>query len=338
MAENVLSQAEVESLLNAMETGGDTSRATPNTAPDPSGGRAPRGREKITPYDFKRPERVGKDQMRALQSMHEGFSRNFGAALSALLRSIVEVKLTSVDQLTYSEFVFSLENPSCFNLLVAEPLEGNLILDINPSILYPIIDRLLGGGKESTPASRRPLTEIELTLVSRISDLFLVELTEAWENVLPLTFKVVRVESNPQLVQIVPPNEVVVLVSFELAIGDVRGMINLCIPFNSIERISNKLTANTWFAYGSTEATPQSKVAIGQHLDKATVGIDVVLAEAKITMEELLDLRVGDVITTDKDSRTPLQVNVNGTPTFQAFAGAYKGRKAIQIERSFDKQ
>ena len=105
-------------------------------------------REKIAPYDFKRPERVGKEQMRALQTLHEGFGRNFGAALSALLRSIVEVKLTSVDQLTYSEFVFSLENPSCFNLLKAEPLEGNLILDINPSILYPIIDWLLGGGRE----------------------------------------------------------------------------------------------------------------------------------------------------------------------------------------------
>lgn len=334
MAENVLSQAEVESLLNAMETGSDTSRLPSVSSADARSGRTARTRDKVTPYDFKRPERVGKDQMRALQSMHEGFSRNFGASLSALLRSIVEVKLTSVDQLTYSEFVFSLENPSCFNLLVAEPLEGNLILDINPSILYPIIDRLLGGGKESTPASRRPLTEIELTLVSRISDLFLAELKEAWENVLPLDLKVVRVESNPQLVQIVPPNEVVVLVSFELAIGDVRGMINLCIPFNSIERISHKLTANTWFSYGSSEATPQTKAAIGEHLDKAKVGLNAILAQTTITMEELLDLRVGDVITTEKDARTPLQVNVNDTPTFQAFAGAYKGRKAIQIEKS----
>ena len=111
--------------------------------------------------------------MRALQTLHEGFSRNFGAALSGLLRSIVDVKLTSVDQLTYSEFVFSLENPTCFNLIRAEPLEGNLILDINPSILYPFIDRLLGGGRDPGPLARRPLTEIELRLVSRITNLFL---------------------------------------------------------------------------------------------------------------------------------------------------------------------
>ena len=153
MGGDVLSQTEVESLLNAMASGGQqaaVAAAASEAAVDPPASGAfaiSRPREKITPYDFKRPERVGKEQMRALQTLHEGFGRNFGAALSALLRSIVEVKLTSVDQLTYSEFVFSLENPTCFNLLKAEPLEGNLILDINPSILYPIIDRLLGGGQ-----------------------------------------------------------------------------------------------------------------------------------------------------------------------------------------------
>src|SRR5215216_1606520 len=168
MADEVLSQAEVENLITAMES----QAARANAAQAESGSRqasarTPRPREKVVPYDFKRPERVGKEQMRALQSLHEGFGRNFGAALSALLRSIVEVKLTSVDQLTYSEFIFSLENPTCFNLLRAEPLEGHLILDVNPSILFPIINRLLGGGKEAGPVARRPLTEIELRLVSR---------------------------------------------------------------------------------------------------------------------------------------------------------------------------
>src|SRR6187455_813939 len=214
MSEEVLSQEEVESLLSAMDP--NVGRAmTAARAASPAGGT--RIREKIMPYDFRRPERVGKEQMRALQSLHEGFARNFGASLSALLRAIVDVKLTSVDQLTYSEFVFSLENPTCFNLLRAEPLEGNLILDINPAILYPIIDRLLGGGKDAGPVSRRPLTEIELRLVGRITSLFLQELKHAWYGLLPLKLSVERVESNPQLVQIVPPNEVVILISFELA-------------------------------------------------------------------------------------------------------------------------
>jgi flagellar motor switch protein FliM len=301
-------------------------------ARDASEAAAFRPREKVTPYDFKRPERVGKEQMRALQTLHEGFGRNFGAALSGLLRSIVEVKLTSVDQLTYSEFVFSLENPTCFNLLRAEPLEGNLILDINPSILYPIIDRLLGGGKDAGPVARRPLTEIELRLVSRITGLFLQELKHAWQGVLALKLSVERVESNPQLVQIVPPNEVVILISFELTLGDVRGMINFCIPFNTIERFSSKLASNSWATYGKTSSTQETQAAIGHRLDEAKLDLVVTLAESHITTGDLIGLRVGDIIATEKDVRLPLDVAVQGTTKFHASPGAFKGRKAIRLE------
>ncbi len=329
MGDEVLSQAEVESLLSAMDTGAAN---TVTGGGDGQGGGGARHREKITPYDFKRPERVGKEQMRGLQSLHEGFGRNFGAALSALLRSIVEVKLTSVDQLTYSEFVFSLENPTCFNLLKAEPLEGNLILDINPSILFPIIDRLLGGGKETGAPARRPLTEIELGLTSRITSLFLDELKRAWENVLELDLSVERVESNPQLVQIVPPNEVVVLVSFELTIGDLRGMLNLCIPFNSIERIGGKLQNNSWVAYGRSETNDQTVAQISQQLDQALVEVVATLAETKIRTSDLLGLRVGDIITTETDVNAPLELSVGGLPKFTVHPGALKGSKAVRVE------
>jgi flagellar motor switch protein FliM len=326
---DVLSQAEVENLLSAMDR--TTSGGEQGAGADAQKQSA-KTREKITPYDFKRPERVGKEQMRSLQSLHEGFGRNFGAALSALLRSIVEVKLTSVDQLTYSEFVFSLENPTCFNLLHADPLEGHLILDINPSILYPIIDRLLGGGKESGPLARRPLTEIELRLVSRITGLFLQELRHAWENVLELTLEVVRVESNPQLVQIVPPNEVVVLISFELTIGDVRGMMNLCIPFNSIERIGGKLTANSWVTYGKTEQDDESVQQISRQLQGSLVEVVVELAKTKISTKDLVELRIGDIITTQSDAHGDLSVHVEGVEKYSARPGAHRGQKAICID------
>jgi len=343
VAGDVLSQAEVESLLSAMESGALGELAAPQAgaaaaaaAPPPSSRRAapttpPKPREKVSPYDFKRPERVGKEQMRALQTLHEGFGRNFSAALSALLRSIVEVKLTSVDQLTYSEFVFSLENPTCFNLLRAAPLEGNLILDINPSIVYPIIDRLLGGGRESAPLARRPLTEIELRLVSRITTLFLAELKHAWSNVLDLDLSVERVESNPQLVQIVPPNEVVVLISFELTLGDLRGMMNLCIPFNSLERIGTKLSSNSWIAYGRRPPSEESTRQISSNLKGSIVELVVHLADTHITTGDLIGLRVGDVITTEKDVHSPISVSVEGVVKYHAKPGAFKGRKAIEI-------
>ena len=346
MGGDVLSQEEVESLLNAMVSGSEESAAAavpapagqPGTAvaPAAAGFAAQKPREKITPYDFKRPERVGKEQMRALQTLHEGFGRNFGAALSALLRAIVEVKLTSVDQLTYSEFVFSLENPTCFNLLKAEPLEGNLILDINPSILYPIIDRLLGGGREGGSLARRPLTEIELRLVSRITGLFLAELHHAWEAVMDLKLEVVQVESNPQLVQIVPPNEVVVLISFELTIGDIRGMMNLCIPYNSIERIGGQLSANSWSAYGRRQTTPEDVQKISNTLCTSLVNLNVRLARTRINTGDLVGLRVGDVITTEKDVHTPLVVSVEGIPKFRAHPGAFKGHKAILIDGTIE--
>jgi flagellar motor switch protein FliM len=324
MSGDVLSQAEVESLLSAMD-GRDA-----EVIADAATSRL-KHREKISPYDFKRPERVGKEQMRALQTMHEAFGRNFGAALSALLRTIVELKLTSVDQLTYSEFVFSLENPTCFNLINASPLEGQLILDINLSLLFPIIDRLLGGGSDSTPPARRPLTEIELRLVSRITDLFCKEIKQAWENVLDLNLSIDHVESNPQLVQIVPPNEVVVLISFELAIGDARGMMNLCIPFNSIERISAQLSSNSWVSYGKKTATPENIRRISGQLSGAVVEVVVDLAETNISTSDLIGLRVGDIIATEKDIDRPLVVSVEGRPKFHAKPGAFKGRKAIQV-------
>ena len=324
MADNVASQTEAERLQNVVESaqsaGSDAPAASRNPPPP-----------KIAPYNFKRPERVGKEQMRALQTMHEGFGRNFGAAMSALLRTIVEVKLTSVDQLTYSEFVFSLENPTCFNLVNAPPLEGQLILDINLELLFPIIDRLLGGTNEGPPPARRPLTEIELRLVSRITNLFFAEMRHAWESVAQLNLSVDRVESIPQLVQIVPPNEVIVLISFELTMGDVRGMINLCIPFNSIERISNQLSSNSWVAFGKKPPTGQSIQQISTQLGGSLVEVVVDLAETNISTADLIGLRVGDIIATEKDVHQPLILSVEGRPKFRAEAGQFKGRKAIQV-------
>ncbi|MGI9430351.1 MAG: flagellar motor switch protein FliM [Bythopirellula sp.] len=331
MSGDVLSQAEVENLLSAMD--GEPDDAAPAAPLGPT-----RVREKITVYDFKRPERVGKEQMRALQTMHEGFGRNFGAALSALLRTIVEVKLTSVDQLTYSEFVFSLENPTCFNLINAEPLEGQLILDINPSILFPIIDRLLGGSTSSTAPARRPLTEIELRLVKRITDLFLNEMQNAWENVLHLELELDRVESNPQLVQIIPANEVVILVSFEVTVGETRGMVNLCIPFNSIERISHKLSANSWVSYSKRPPTPESIQLVSDRIAEAPLEVVVELAETIITTADLIGLRVGDIIASEKDVQEPLIVSVEGRPKFEARPGQFKGRKAIEILNTVTEQ
>ncbi len=352
MADSILNQSEIESLMQALSSG--EAPTAPSPSPPAGGAPAPaavkaapaatppaaaiplptgprRGRERITTYDFKRPERVGKEQMRALQTMHEGFGRNIAAGLSGMLRTMVEVKLISVDQLTYSELIFSLDNPTCFNLLRAEPLAGNLIIDLDPTILFPIIDRLLGG-REAGAQIKRTLTEIELRLVSRITDLLLRELKTAWKNILELDLEVIRVESNPQLVQIVPPNEVVVLISFEVLMHEIRGMINLCIPFNALEKISGKLTSNSWITYGQREVAPENVHQTAKNMRHASVELCVELARTQITTGDLLELRVGDIITTEKDKRSLLRVNIEGTPKFLGFPRSVKGRKAILID------
>jgi flagellar motor switch protein FliM len=323
-----LSREDVESLLK----GKGTPPAEAPVAVAKAEPAKPQPKVRVLAYDFRRPERVGKELVRALQSLHEGLARNFGASLSAVLRSMVEVRLISVDQLTYREFIQSLEIPTCFNLLRPKPLERNWILDISPSLLYPIIDRMLGGGAASESQLSRPLSEIELRLAGRITNLFLRELRTAWLSILALEVDVERVESNPQLVHIVPPNEVVVMVSFEVTIGQTRGMVNLCIPFNTIERVASKLTSSSWVGYAGTSANSESVEQMSERLDGSTVSMVVTLARSQIKTGELFDLQVGDIISTEKDVKQPLEVEIAEAVKFLASPGAFKGRKAIKIE------
>ncbi|MEE2938535.1 MAG: flagellar motor switch protein FliM [Planctomycetota bacterium] len=343
MSDESLSENQVESLIKAMESvdGGPAKvRGTAGAAEDqnsPSHSSVtPAGTAqidaKVTTYDFKRPKRVGVDQMRAMHSLHETLARNFGAAISGMLRTMIEVKLTNVDQLTYSEFVFSLNNPSCFNVLRADPLEGNWILDIAPSLSYAIIDRMLGGDPEPDDSIRRPLTEIETRLIGRVVQEFLTRLTEAWENITPLDLAIESVQSNPQLVQIVPPNEVVILVAFEMLFGKNRGMLNLCIPFNTIENYNSKLSGNGWVGYGKATPTEETRQRVSSSVDSAPVDVVVTLARSKIRTADLLDLSVGDIITTEKETQEPLELAVQDVPKFHAKPGAFKGRKAVRIE------
>src|SRR5213083_785320 len=241
---DVLDQSEVDALLAAVEGG----QMQQETAPTVFGGKS-RSQADVQTYDVKRPERVSKDQMRALEALHEGFGRNFGAALSGYLRTIIEVSVAHIEQLTYSEFIHSLPNPTCFNLLKAEQLDGQLCLEISPLIIYPIIDRLLGGSNADLFIPQRPLTQIEQRLVKRITDRATAHLSEAWSNLTPTTFTVADFESNPPLVQIVPPNETVVVVGFELKMGNRAGTMSLCIPYNVIEPIMGVLAAQNWFSY-----------------------------------------------------------------------------------------
>jgi len=325
----ILEQSEVDALLAAVDSGEVTETDT-DDAPQSI---VPQVRKEVIGYDFKRPERVSKEQMRALEGIHESFARNFGAALSGFLRTIVEVRVVTTEQLTYSEFIHSLPNPTNFNLLTAEPLEGQMCLEVSPLIIYPVIDRLLGGSSSELFVPQRPLTMIEQRLVGRITDRALKCLTEAWSELIEVEFKITEVESNPHLVQIVAPNEVVVVLGFEIKTGGHAGTMSLCIPFNVIEPVIGKLLPQGWLAYQRQTTAEDKSEEIARGIGVTQVEVVGYLAETTITMEELLALQVGDILQTSKPASGESILQVGRENKFAGKLGRHKDNVAIKITR-----
>ena len=220
-------------------------------------------------------------------------------------------------------------------MLKPDPLDGNWILDIAPPFPMRSSTGCSTVIKKPNDTLRR-LTEIENRLIGRLVAIFLSQLKESWENIVELDLKVDSVESNPQLVQIVPPNEVVILVGFELMLAQNRGMLNLCIPFNTIENYNAKLSRNGWVGYGKGTPTDETKGKITSSMDRAPVDVVVTLARSKIRTGDLLDLSVGDIITTEKEVTSPWNFQ-SRTSRNTTLRRAFKGKKAVQIKSVIEK-
>ena len=325
---DALDQNEIDALLSAVEDE-DESSANGGQA----GGFTAEGSGAVRPYDFKRPERVSKDQMRSLETLHESFARSLGALLSGFLRTMMQVKVVSIEQLTFSEFTHALPNPTCFNLVSCEPLEGRMCLEVSPLIIYPVIDRLLGGSSADLFVPQRPLTLIEERLVSKILDRAMIALDEAWGDLVNADFKVTERESNPALVQIVPPNEVVVVVGFELQLGERAGTMALCIPYAVIEPVMEDLGTTGWTSYKKMNDSPELRKNVASNLASARVDVAGVLAQTTLTVSELAHLQVGDVVITEKEASKPLALTVGGQNKFLGQLGQHRGNRAFKVTR-----
>lgn len=333
---DVLDQNEVDALLAAVAAGDVTAWEQGQGVPIYSSRRSAMidADLEVRDYDFKRPKRVGKDQMRALETLHEAFSRNCGLLLSDILRTIMEVEVAHIEQMTFSEFTHSLPNPTCFNLLSCEALDGNICLEISPLIIYPVLDRLLGGTNADLFIPQRPLTAIEMRLVRKITERVIRALEDAWSNLLELRFKLEETESNPQLVQIAPPNEEVVVVGFEVKMSGRAGTMSLCIPYNVIEPVMEKLSNPTWVAYQRKDQDEHIRRRLAGHLESTKLTVSSVLADTSIKLSDLQSLAVGDVVLTEKPASSPLTLVIGGKRKFIGYLSQFKGNRAFKVVRT----
>jgi len=317
----VLSQDEIDQLLTAISAG-DT---------DTEDFRPVNDTRKIKIYDFKRPDKFSKEQIRTVSIMHETFARLTTTALSAQLRSMAHVHVASVDQLTYEEFIRSIPTPTTLAVINMDPLKGNAILEIDPSVTFSIIDRLFGGTGQGTKV-QRDLTDIESSVMEGIIVRILANMREAWTQVIDLRPRLGQIETNPQFALIVPPSEMVVLVTLETKVGEEEGMMNFCIPYITIEPIISKLSSQFWFSSVRRSSTTQYMGVLKEKL--STVDMDVVaeIGTINLSVRDVLSLRVGDVVRlSNVRVGDPFTLSVGSKKKFLCQAGVIGKKVAVQV-------
>lgn len=323
MADDVLSQSEIDKLLSALSDGTVSAEDV----------KADEEQKKIKMYDFKRPDKFAKDQIRTLFMLHESFSRLLNTYLSTHLRTLVNVEVASVEQLTYQEFVQSLANPSVISVLAVPPLKGNIIMEINTEIAFAFIDRVFGG-EGKTGLKPRVLTEIEEVVMKRFIDTAMRQLQEAWSTVVEFSPTLEATESNPQFTQIVPPSDMVVIVTIQMKVGDVEGMMNICIPYLVLEPIMSKLTTTYWVASSvSKDDDPEQVKILQKKIKRTEVPFVVQLGSLNITINEFLTLGFGDVLQMDTKVEDNLICLVGHRPKFYCRPGTSGKKMAVQITK-----
>lgn len=318
---DILSQEEIDALLEVVDEEGD---ADAIEAQDGVGDR------QIILYDFKRPNRVSKEQLRAVKGIHDKMARNLAAQVSSIMRSIVEIQLHSVDQMTYGEFLMSLPSPTSFNVFSIKPLDGSCVIEINPSIAFPMIDRLLGGVGESFESTRE-LTDIELNLLDAILRIVMQRLKEAWGPITDMYPNVETKESSPNVVQVVSQNEIVIMVVMEIIIGNSSGMINLCYPVIYLEPILSRL-ANRDIMLGETSAKKSRNKELTALIGRAEVFNEAIIGKSELSVGELLDIENGDIIRLDRAADDHAVVAIDKKELFLAEIGLHRFRKSIKIK------
>ena len=322
----ILSQEEIDALLTTVSTGDDGAEQD-NLADEHL--------QSVIAYDFKHPNRVSKDQIRTLENMHDNFGGHYGSSLSAVLRTIVDVDLVSVDQITYSEFIMSLVTPSCTYTFAAPPLEGGCLVDFNPTLTFSLIDRMFGGNGKILETERE-LTGIERSVMGRLASKLYRDLARVWENIVQIEVEQKSFETNPQFIQIVPPGETVVVVSFQIKLFQSTGLLTICYPYVSLDPIMTRLSAQNWI-----DATKKKNLNADRELNLKNVGlvqanIAAELARSQLKIKDFLNLQIGDIVPVEKKIAEPVTIYVNKRRKFKARPGLSGKKRAVQVIEPLD--
>jgi flagellar motor switch protein FliM len=322
----ILSQGEIEALLTSLNSDEGTHAPTAEAIKK---GKSALGRQmsalSYEVYDFRRPDKFSKEQLRTLQMLHETFGRLAGTNLSAYLRNSVHIDLISLEQVPYEEYLRSI-NQSVFTITSLPPLTGQSVLEIEFALVFTMLDKMLGGPGRAI--DRTVLTEIEEPLVRQIIERLFASLKVAWEGVVVVNPSVEGLETSAQFVQIAPPSDIVVSILFEVRIGDVRGAMSLCVPYMVLKPITAKLSSQKWFVTGVRRHTAQSRSQLVQHVENTAVDCTIQLGTADVTVRDFVRLKRDDVIILDQKKDRDLTMNVSGNPKFRGLP-ALDGKNVV---------
>ncbi|NUN69057.1 MAG: flagellar motor switch protein FliM [Bacteroidetes bacterium] len=325
MAE-ILSQQEIDSLLAGINSG------SVNVAVPEATGFTPRGGKEAITFDFRLPHRLSKNQLRTLQAVHESFAETLSSFLISRLQTTVSISLASIDQLFYSEFVLSIGSPSCLYVFRIVESDALAVLELNPQLVLSIVSRMLGGpvGEEK---NARLLTQIEQTIIRGITQRAVADLQKAWKTIAPFTFQMERYETEGEFVQIAPASEIILLVSFEVSIGDQKFMMNICFPTFALEDELAKLNTQSVNAISMAQSKKGWSRVMAKKIEQTTLPVSVILGCATLSVKELAELQPGDVIRTAIPVNGETAIEIGGTTRFYGKPGVSNGKSAVRIER-----
>lgn len=317
----VLSQNEIDSLLNALNAGElDVEEYKTNAST-----------KQIKEYDFARPSKFAKEHLRTLEIIFEHYSRLVSTTLPAYLRHSCQVDVINSEAVSYSEFANALSNPILIGIIDFSPLKGSIVMDMSVNIGYAIIDRLLGG-KGETLEKERDFSEIEITIIERMMTILIELMVEPWKNVVELDPLLEKIETNSQFAQVISPNEVIALLTLNLKIGKVEGLINICIPYICIEDVLDKLNTKYWFSSMRKTNVEVYNDIIERQISSAKIPIRAIFGQTTITVKDFVNIQKGDIIKLDQKLDDDLKILVGDIKKFKAKPGIHDGHNAIKID------